>query len=344
VTTSNIRQVAKAAGVSVGTVSNVLNRPQLVAVATRDRVLSAIRELDFVPNPSARSLRSGSARTLGLVVLDLSNPFFTDLARGTEDAARHAGLSVVVCSTDEDVTRESEYLELLEEQRVRGVVVVPASDATAHLNRLREVGIAVVRVDHRNRRSDECTVGSDDVLGGRLAGRHLVEIGHCRVAYVGGGTGVWAVNERRDGVLEALHAAGLDDDALVDLWIPSLTFAHGRDAGERLLGLSPRPTAVFCANDLVALGILQIMTERGVRVPDDLAIVGYDDIDFAAAAAVPLTSVRQPRRQLGRTAAEMVIEESDPAINHVHRHEMFNPELVVRASTGGGAQRRPAGT
>jgi LacI family transcriptional regulator, galactose operon repressor len=340
VPTSNIRQVAKAAGVSVGTVSNVLNRPGVVAAATRARVLEAIRDLEFVPNSSARSLRSGSARTLGLVVFDLSNPFFTDLARGVEDAARAAGLSVVVCSTDEDTNREAEYLDLLEEQRVRGVVVVPAGPRTDALQSLREAGIAVVRVDHRGRTDDECTVGTDDVLGGRLAGRHLVDVGHRRIAYVGGGAGVWAVNERRVGAGQVLTEAGLGEDALADLWIPALTFAYGRDAGERLLGLSPRPTAVFCANDLVALGILQIMTERGVRVPDDLAIVGYDDIEFAGAAAVPLTSVRQPRRLLGRTAANMVIEESDGSREHVHRHEVFNPELVVRASTGGGAARR----
>jgi LacI family transcriptional regulator len=163
--------------------------------------------------------------------------------------------------------------------------------------------------------------------------RHLIEQGHERIAFIGNHTTVGQVRDRRLGALRALRAAGLDADRLVDLTTTALTVADGRGAGERIAGLpaSIRPTAAFCANDLVALGLLQTCANLRMRVPDDLAIVGYDDIEFAAAAAVPLTSVRQPRRRLGRTAAELLLAESEPG--HEHRQVVFTPELVVRAST-----------
>jgi LacI family transcriptional regulator len=148
---------------------------------------------------------------------------------------------------------------------------------------------------------------------------------------------VYPTDERRDGALNAARNAGKDDDVLHEVSVEHLNVAHGRDAGERVLGLHPRPTAVFCANDLVALGVLQVMIRHAVRVPDDMAILGYDDIEFASAAAIPLTSVRQPRQQLGRTAADLLLAETtgDPA--HVHRTVVLQPELVVRASTIGNA-------
>ena len=152
-------------------------------------------------------------------------------------------------------------------------------------------------------------------------------------AMIGGPLSIPQVRDRREGALRALANAGLPDDALTFLETKGLQVAEGRGAGERLVGLpaSRRPTAAFCANDLLALGLLQSMTQQGLKVPDDLAVVGYDDIEYAAAAAVPLTSVRQPREQLGRTAAQLLLSENDPG--HEHRHVRFQPELVVRAST-----------
>jgi LacI family transcriptional regulator len=164
---------------------------------------------------------------------------------------------------------------------------------------------------------------------------HLLALGHERVVYVTSASHVFPTDERRDGVLRAARRAGKGDDALREVSVEHLNVAHGRDAGERILGLCPRATAVFCANDLVALGVLQVMIRHGVRVPDDMALVGFDDIEFAAAAAIPLTSVRQPRHLMGRTAADLLLEEAsgDPA--HEHRRVVFEPELVVRASTIG---------
>ncbi|SDO32731.1 LacI family DNA-binding transcriptional regulator [Lentzea jiangxiensis] len=325
-----IRDVARHAGVSNATVSNVLNRPDVVAPATRQRVLAVIEQLGFVRNESARQLRAGRSRVLAYVVLDAANPFFTDVARGVEDAAREAGFALFLCNSASDGGREREYLELLHEQRVEGILITPV-DAESAL--LAERGTPVVLVDREASDGARCSVAVDDVLGGELAVTHLVENGHTRIAMIGGPLSIQQVRDRREGALRALTGAGLPADALTFLETRGLQVAEGRGAGERLAGLpaSRRPTAAFCANDLLALGLLQSMTQQGLRVPDDLAVVGYDDIEFAAAAAVPLTSVRQPREELGRTAARLLLSENDA--DHEHRHVKFQPELVVRAST-----------
>ncbi|MEN3611681.1 LacI family DNA-binding transcriptional regulator [Plantactinospora sp. ZYX-F-223] len=331
----SIRDVASQAGVSVGTVSNVLNRPDIVAASTRNRVLAAINELGFVPNDAARQLRRGRGRTLGLVVLDVANPFFTDVAKGVEDATGAAGMAVIFCNSDGDSAKESRYLDLLEEQRVQGVLITPVDDANERLVRLRERGVLVVLLDRRSTRPDVCSVAVDDRLGGELAMRHLVEAGHRRIAFVGGPWRLEQVRDRYHGAVHALREAGLAEETLRRFETPSPTVAAGRDAASRILGLprSARATAVFCANDLLALGVLQELTRQQVRVPEDIALVGYDDIDFAAAAAVPLSSVRQPRQRLGQTAAQLMLDEANDPENHQHKQVIFDPELVVRESS-----------
>lgn len=332
--TVSIRHVAAEAGVSVGTVSNVLNRPEHVAQHTRDRVNAAIRELGFVRNESARQLRAGRSRMIGLVVLDVANPFFTDLARGVEDVVSKAGLTVILCNSDEQEGKEQRYLELLEEHRVQGVLITPVG-ATATLERLRRRGTPVVLVDSTAPSRGQCAVAVDDVLGGDLAVAHLVENGHERIAYISGPPAIRQVADRLEGARRALERAGRLRDSLLVIEASALNVAAGKWAGAKIIEMpeETRPTAVFCANDLIALGVLQEMTHNGVRVPEDISIVGYDDIEFAAAAAVPLTSVRQPRLELGRTAARLLLEESDGTQGHQHRQVIFEPELVSRRST-----------
>src|SRR4029453_18689670 len=182
-----------------------------------------------------------------------------------------------------------------------------------------------------------CSVSVDDVYGGELAATHLVGQGHTRIAFVGGPLGIKQVADRHGGTRGVLDAAGLPGSGLVRVETPGLNFSSGLAAGAQIAEMAAgrRPTAAFCANDLVALGVLQEMTRRQLRVPEDLAIVGYDDIDFAAAPAVPLSSVRQPRDELGRAAAELLIEETAEDRRHSHRHRqlVFEPDLVVRASS-----------
>ena len=333
----SIREVAALAGVSVGTVSNVLNRPEVVKYPTRSRVQAAIRELGFIRNESARQLRAGRSRAIGLVVLDVANPFFTDVARGVEDEASEAGLVVILCNSDDQKAKESRYLEVLEEHRVQGILITPVAGADARLARVQRRGTPVVLLDSRSPSRGQCSVSVDDVLGGDLAISHLLEAGHERIAFVGGPPSVRQVSDRRDGALGALERAGRSSADLHVLETPALNVPAGKIAAAALADMPPgrRPTAVFCANDLLALGVLQEMTSRRIRVPDGVAIVGYDDVDFAAAAAVPLSSVRQPRQQLGRAAAQLLIEEALGDGTHRHRQVVFEPDLVVRASSQG---------
>ncbi|AXI90103.1 LacI family transcriptional regulator [Streptomyces sp. ETH9427] len=296
-----IKDVARVAGVSVGTVSNVINRPDTVAAETRARVLSAIDRLGYVRSESARQLRAGRSRIMGLLVLDMGNPFFVDVARGAERAARQAGLGVMVCNSAQSPSEEAEYLSLFAEQRVRGVLLTPADASGRNIEAFRRHGIPFVLVDRVAEGTTECSVSVDDVAGGALAVRHLVDAGHRSIAYVSGPPGLNQVRDRRTGALDALAEAGLGPDSLHELPTERLDVAAGRDAG---------------------------------GVPDDLAIVGYDDIEFAAAAAVPLTSVRQPAVTMGALAAELLLEETeDTGAPHEHRRVVLAPELVVRRSS-----------
>jgi LacI family transcriptional regulator len=339
---AGIKDVAVRARVSIGTVSNVLNRPHLVRPVTRARVEAAIAELGFVRNDSARQLRAGNSRIMAYVFLDASNPFFTDVARGAQEASREQGVALVLCSTDGEAAREAEYLDLLLQQRVHGVLITAADYENPLLRTLPARGVPVVLVDRRNTGEPRwCTVGVDDLQGGELAATHLLERGHTRIGFVGGPMSIPQVADRYEGAQRAMEAAPdpAARDSLVRLETGGVTIAAGRQAAQRLAGLPGRrrPTAVFCANDLIALGMLQQLIQLGVAVPDDVAIVGYDDIDFAAAAAVPLTSVRQPSHLLGRTAAELLLEEARRDPGHQHREVQFTPELVVRESSRGSA-------
>jgi LacI family transcriptional regulator len=331
---AGVKDVALRTGVSLGTVSNVLNRPERVSAATRAKVQQAIDELGFVRNEAARQLRAGRSRTIGVVVLDVGNPFFTDMAAGVEIAAEAAGLGVVLCNSGEALAREDHYLSMLQEQRAFGILITPVTARNQRIERIRRGGTPIVLLDRVSSRR-QCSVSVDDVAGGEMAVAHLLAQGHTRIAFVGGSPTISQVADRQAGARKAMTSAGLDPGQLVVVEEPALTVAHGRSAGDRIAAMSNRrrPTAVFCANDLLALGLLQEMTRRHLDVPADLAIVGYDDIDFAAAAAVPLTSVRQPSAQLGQAAAELLIEEVAAPETHRHRQVIFEPELVTRAST-----------
>jgi LacI family transcriptional regulator len=318
----------------VGTVSNVLNKPEQVAAPTRQRVQVAIKELGFVRHEAARQLRAGRSRTVGLLVLDVQNPFFTDVAIGVEAAVAAAGLTVVLCNSAADPARENHYLAMLQEQRAYGILMTPVRGTSAKIRDLRRQGTAIVLVD-RASRGQQCSVSVDDVSGGELAVGHLLDQGHRRIAFVGGPVTIQQVKDRLEGARRAIQARGLSESALVVVPTQDLTVAAGLIAGEEIATTAARrrPTAAFCANDLLALGLLQDATSRGRLVPDDLAIVGYDDIIYAAAAAVPLTSVRQPRAELGNTAGELLIDEVTNPATHRHQQVVFQPELVVRAST-----------
>ena len=329
----SVRDVASLAGVSVGTVSNVLNRPDRVSPGTVARVQDAIAQLGFVRNDVARQLRAGHSRSVGLVVLDVRNPFFTDLARGAEERAAEDGLTVLLANSDGDDGREAAHLEMFEEQRVRGVLISPLTSALPRLTRLRAHGIPAVLVDRMTEDEGFSSVSVDDIAGGALAVAHLAERGRRRIAFVGGPFSIRQVSDRLTGARAALRA--FPGTTIEVVPTESLSVLEGRRAGELLRDRVPaeRPDAVFAANDLLAVGVLQALVMTGtVRVPQDIALIGYDDIDFASATVVPLSSVRQPSALIGYRALDLLLREAAEGAD-AREQVVFQPELVIRSST-----------
>lgn len=332
---ANIRDVARRAGVSAGTVSNVLNRPSYVNVETRQRVLEAIEELQFVPSRNSRQFRPGRERTLGFALADMGNPFFVDVALGAEAAAKELGVGVVIVHNGEDVAREEQNLDLLVQQRVHGIMITPVDEGNPRLEHLVQRGVPIVYVDRISGDRPCCWLATDDRAGGELAGAHLLAQGNTRFAFVGDDRIARQVADRLRGFRDAVQAAGLPAESVTVIPTSSWKISDGRRAGRVVAELPPaeRPTAVFCANDMIALGMLQELLHAGIRVPDDIALVGYDDLEWASVSTIPLTTVRQPREEFGRTAVRMLLDEVEQGAAHEHEHVVFMPELIVRESS-----------
>jgi LacI family transcriptional regulator len=331
----SIRDVAQKAGVSLGTVSNAINRPEILAPATLKKVQKAISDLGFVPNASARTLRAGKTRVLGLVVPDISNPFFTDLAKGANDAALAAGYVVILCNTDESSEKEDQYLDVLSSQNVQGILITPARDTKKSLKSITERGIAISLVDRESEGAEVCSVAVDDAMGGSLALNHLWEQGHREILLLTGAANIPQVAQRDSGIKAAIAAKKKEDRPnLHILRVDQMSAAAASDVIETYLaetGLNC--TAIICGNDLLALGAIRSLRAHGYETPEDVSVVGYDDIDFASSATVPLTSIAQPKYQLGFAAAELVIDECMHPTTHVHQRIAFQPQLIVRGST-----------
>ncbi|NHC46653.1 LacI family DNA-binding transcriptional regulator [Motilibacter aurantiacus] len=323
-----IRDVARLAGVDPGTVSRALTRPGLVNDATRLRVLQAVRDAGYVPNASARAVRRGGTGSIALVVLDIGNPFFTELTSAVESCAQESGRLVDLFSSGADARREERVLEHVLQLRPDGVVVMPLDPEHPLLHRMSATGTPVVVLGHRVRRNRLSSVRGDEGCSGREVARHLVELGHRRVLLAGP-----LETPRLAGARRALTAAS----ATAELRITGRAgLQDGRAVGETVAGTPARrrPTAVFCNNDMMALGLLQFARERHIRVPEDLAVVGYDDTALASAASgVGLTSVRTPPERIGAAAVRLLSEEA--AGVQARRDVVVRPRLHVRASTVG---------
>lgn len=328
--TATIADVAKRAGVSRGTVSNVLNRPEIVVEKTREKVVAAMRELDFVPSLPARLLAGGRSRGIGLVVYDIGNPFFAEVARKVEEGASAAGYVLTVASTWADEERQRSAVELLIEQRAAGVLLSPAASADAAVERLDQRDTRVVLMDYDGGRH-RCSVSVDDVAGGFLAAEHLLERGRDSITFVGGPTRARQHASRLKGIRRVARAAGIQD-AIRLFTVPEYTVACGELAAAELVKSGSLSSGVVCGNDMLAFGLMHGFRQAGVRVPDDVAVVGYDDIELARLAATPLTSVRQPMHQMGQVGVELLLSELH-AESHSHERIRFKPQLVVRDST-----------
>jgi LacI family transcriptional regulator len=330
---AGIRQVAAEAGVSMSTVSNVLNNPHVVSGHTRRRVEEAMAAVGYVPNSAARQLRGAPAMTAGCLVLDTANPFFAAVARGIEDRLADESCMLIVCSTDVRAERESRYLHMLEQLGVRGILLVPVSSELEAAVAIGRRGTPVVLVDHPRGDAPMCATAVDDVRGGELAAEHLIDLGHRRIALLTSQSAVRSIVDRAAGFRRRVEAAGLAaPSALLSVpLLPPVTVETAEWAMAQVLAASPRPTAVVCFNDITAVGAMRGLRAAGVDVPAEMSVLGYDDLVFAAQLAPPLTTIRQPTYELGRAAAELLLAEGTPG--HRHREILFAPELVVRQST-----------
>lgn len=328
---AKIEDVARQAGVSTATVSRVLSGKPYVSDDLRERVQSAVQELNYRPSRVARSLRVQRSSIIGLIVSDIQNPFFTAVVRAAEDAAYQQKYSVFLCNSDENTEKETMYLELMVAEHVAGVILSPTLGQNDMYRHLAEMGVPVVAIDRRVTNVDMDSVLVDNVSGAREIVRHLLEMGHRRIGAVIGTPASSTGEERLRGYAEALHSYGLDvEPELIRTGMPRI--AGGHAFTHELLSLPNPPTAIFAGNNLLTIGALSAIHQRGLRIPEDIALAAFDEMDWTPFVKPALTVVEQPTYALGRTAVELLLqrmEDPDRPIQEV----VLPPTLHIREST-----------
>lgn len=328
---TTIREVAESAGVSYATVSHVINNTRLVSPETRERVLAAMDALNYRPNALARSLRQGKTNTLGLVLPDSANPFFAEISRSIEAEAFKKGYSVFLCNTELDTQRELFYVDVLSKKQVDGIIFVAAGDQADSLDFLLRRSMPLVMIDREVPNVEADAVFTDHQLGGFLATRHLLDLGHTRIACIAGPSSITPSAARITGYRNALEEAGIVyDESLIlrgDYHAQS-----GLEITRTILQMNPRPTAIFAMNDLMALGVLRAAAEAGFSVPKDVAVVGYDDLEIAHFTNPPLTTIAQPKKEIGAQAVNLLVDRMARKSRPPSRL-VLPPELIVRRST-----------
>jgi LacI family transcriptional regulator len=330
---STVNDVARVAGVSVATVSNFLNHPHKVAEGTKRTIEQAIALLDFVPNSQARSLARGHSKTIGMLVTDLANSYFVDIARGAELRAADTGMSLLIASSVNSEQRQRDLLSVFDQSRFAGTLIAPFESATDYREPEGLRGPAVVLNVQRPTHYG-CSVVSDDELGGYLAAQHMIQLGRRWLHFVGGPERLAPIAQRWRGVQRAVAEA--DGVALTSENVPFLDHhAEGVAIGKRLLdaGDLTRPDAIVSTSDLVALAIIHTV-QSTLRIPDDLAVIGYDNNAAARDAAIPVSTVAQAGLEMGATALDLLMDElTDRTHHHEHRVVSLEPHIVARASS-----------
>jgi LacI family transcriptional regulator len=332
--TVTIRDVARRAGVSPMTVSRVINDSALVSDGTRRRVEDAIGELGYVPSRLARGLSARRTGTLAVIVPDVANPFFTLIVRGAEDVARRAGYRVILCDTRGDLALEREVIEEMLAHRVEGILIAPVNDRSReHMQRLTAFDVPFVLVDRSVRGVDADTVLGDSADGAQRLVEHLLSLGHRRVGMIVESDDVSTARDRRKGYEAALQAAGLPADRELVVRA-SVDPEGGREGMRRLLTLDEPPTAVFTVNNLVAVGAIEAVREAGLEVPDDVALVCFDDIEYASRLYPFLTVMEQPAETFGTLGTQLLLERIEDRAPERSRVVVLPAQFVVRRSSG----------
>ncbi|HDC92532.1 MAG TPA: LacI family transcriptional regulator [Candidatus Acetothermia bacterium] len=326
-----IKDIAKAAGVSPSTVSRALNDSPLIRESTKERIKRLAAELGYERNELARSLVKGRTRALGLLVPDITNPFFAEIVKGVEDTAHARGYGVILCNTGDDPEKERDYGLLLRRKRVDGQIITSVALEDPLLSELQRAEIPFVLVSRTSHTVDAPYVIVDDRLGARLAVEHLISLGHKRIACISGPKGTEPGHVRAEAFREVLSGNGI---RVPRSWVKhtDFTWEAGEEAAREFLSRRRRPTAIFAANDLIALGVLVAAHNLGIAVPEELSVVGFDNIAYASLPLIELTTVAQPTYRMGRLAAEWLIDVLEGKRRKKLR-KLLRPELVVRKTT-----------
>lgn len=331
-----LRDVAEHAGVSMGTVSHVLNHPDKVSEATRTKVRASITALGFVRDANASSLAAGRSRSIGLVVIDLANSMFVDVALGAQNTARAAGRNLLLAGSQDDFELQAANVDFFDEARVAGLILAPLRDSSEQMRRLATRGCPVVLVNFDPARADVCSVIVDNEQVGYLAARHLIEQGRERLMFVSGDDdSLQPVSRRREGIRRAVREAG-GGVRFEEVRMPDLTERAGAEVGRRIAARGPdtRPTGVVAVTDTLAAGVINTLISSGVDVPGDVAVMGCDHNTTAASTPVTLSTVAMRGEELGVAAMTLLLDEiSNKDGTHVHQRIVVEPELVVRGST-----------
>lgn len=326
-----MRDVADRAGVSVTTVSHVVNNTRPVSDELHHRVSSAMDELGYQPNVLARSLRRGETHTVGVILPDSSNPYFAELARCIEDHSFEKGYSVILCNSDNNTDKERLYTQVLADKQVDGIVMVAAGDSVENINGLLNRGIHLVLVDRFIPEVQVDFVLVDNKKGAKIATQHLIELGHKSIGCIVGPKNVILSKERLEGYRQALIENGIPyrNELVIE---GDFQYKDGFEAANKLLSVNVEPTAIFATNDLMAVGAVSSGLERGLSIPGQLSVIGFDNIPLASYANPPITTIDQPKSEIGALATEILLHRmGDPDIQP--RVEILDPKIVVRKST-----------
>ncbi|MCL4514478.1 MAG: LacI family transcriptional regulator [Firmicutes bacterium] len=330
---ATIKNVAAEASVSPSTVSRVITGKAPVSSDKREKVLAAIKKLNYRPNILARGLKSKETKTLGLILPNITNPFFAEVAKGVEDAADAAGYNVILCNAGDDGAKEIRYLEVLHKKWVDGIVYDTVGvDTVDYLRTIMGDGIPIVTMDREIKGLPVDAVCLDNVKGGYIATRYLIALGHRKIALIAGPVYISTTTDREEGYRRALDEVGIQPRPDFIRYF-SYDFESGFNAAAELLSFDDPPTGFICANDMIALGVIQQLERKGFQVPMDFSVVGFDDIYVSRLVKPALTTIAQPKYEMGQKAVALLLE-------HIARKRkrpktaLFAPELVIRESCG----------
>jgi len=328
-----LEDIARLVGLSTSTVSRALNNKPDVHPRTREKVIRVAERLGYTPNSIARSLKYKKTKTIGVIIADISNPFFAAVVAGIEDEVRKKNYNIILCSSNEEYEREEEAIMVLLRQRVDGLLITPTQRESKDILHIKSLTVPFVLIGRHFSSIETNYVITDDVLGGFLATDHLLERGHRKILFINAPLHISSAKERLEGYKQALLKYGVEFDEKLVKIAPNAKMIDAYKIAKKVLSQKLDFTAVFTFSDFLAIGVIKALYENGLKVPRDIAIVGYDDIEFSSALEVPLTTVRQPKYELGKEATNILIEKILKGKSNRVYKRVVKPELIIRSSS-----------